>query len=75
MVKMISDSTDAALLRCSLKKVFLKISLNSQIKTCVEPLFNNVASLRLAALLKKTLAQMFSIEHLLTPLFNDNIDF
>ena len=48
--------------RCSVKKLFLKISQNSQENTCVRAsFFNKVASLRPATLLKKeTLEHVFS---------------
>ena len=46
-----------------MKKVFLEISQNLQENTCARVLFfNKVADLRLATLLKKTLAQVFSCD-------------
>ena len=56
---------EAVVQLCSVKKVFLKISQNSQKNTCVRvSFFNKVAGLRLATLLKKKLlAQVFSCEN------------
>ena len=48
--------------RCSVKKVFLKISQYSQDKTCPRVFFIKVAGLRSATLLKETLAQVLSYE-------------
>ena len=49
--------------RCSMKKVFLEISQYLQENTCARVLFfNKVADLRLATVLKKTLAQVFSCD-------------
>ena len=55
---------EAVARRCSVKKVFLKITQNSKENTCVRVFFfDKVASLRPATLLKKeTLAQVFSCE-------------
>ena len=48
--------------RCSIKKVFLKISLNSQENTCTGSLFNNVEGLRACDFLKNRLKhQYFSV--------------
>ena len=44
------------------KKLFLKISQNSQKTPLPESFFNKVAGLRLATLLKKNLAQVFPYE-------------
>ena len=44
------------------KKVFLKISQNSQENIFARVFFNKVAGLRPATLLKKRLAQLFSCE-------------
>ena len=41
--------------RCSVKKVFLEISQNSQENTCARDSFNKVVGLRPAILLKKSL--------------------
>ena len=55
---------EAVAQRCSVKKVFLKILINSQESTCARVFFfDKVASLRPVTLLKKeTLAQVFSCE-------------
>ena len=53
---------EAIVQRCSVKKVFLKISENSQKNTCASLFFNKVADLRPATLLKLTLTQVFSCE-------------
>ena len=55
-------NTEAVVWRCSVKKLFLKISQNSQENTCARVSFNEVASLRPATSLKETLAQVFSCE-------------
>ena len=64
---------EAIVQRCSVKKVFLKISENSQKNTCASLFFNKVADLRPATLLKLTLTQVFSCEFceiLRTPFFH-----
>ena len=55
---------EAVARRCSVKKVFLKVTQNSKENTCARVFFfDKVASLRPATLLKKeTLAQVFSCE-------------
>ena len=45
----------AAVLRCSIKKVFLKIFQNAQENTCVGVCYNPVTNLRPATLLKERL--------------------
>ena len=47
--------SEAVTWRCSAKKVFLKISQNSQKNTFTESLLNKVTVLRLVYLLKKRL--------------------
>ena len=62
--------SEAVVQRCSVKKVFLEISQNSQENACAKVLFlimqslffNKVAGLRLTTLLQKRLAQVFSSE-------------
>ena len=56
---------EAVVQRCSVKKVFLEISQNSQENTCARVFFNKVAGLRPYAcnfIKNETLAQMFSYE-------------
>ena len=55
---------EAVARRCSVKKVFLKVTQNSKENTCARVFFfDKVASLRPATLLKtETLAQVFSCE-------------
>ena len=53
---------EAAVWRCSVKKVFLEISQNSQENTRATDSFNKVAGLRPATSLKKSPAQVFSYE-------------
>ena len=48
--------------RCSVKKVFLKISQNSQENTCASLFLNKVAGATGNFIKKETLAQMFSCE-------------
>ena len=56
--------------RCSIEKVFLEISQNSQENNCQSVFFNKVAALALAwnFIKKDTLAQVFSCEFLRTPI-------
>ena len=49
------QNTEAVVQRCSVKKVFLEVSLNSQENTCNSLFFNKVAGLRPATLIKKRL--------------------
>ena len=60
------QKAEAVVCRCSVKKVFLEISQNSQENTCVRDSFlNKVAGLRPKAcnfIKKETLAQVFSCE-------------
>ena len=57
------DKTEATTRGILWKKVFLKISQNSQENACVSLFFNKVAGLRPATLWKKqTLAQVLSCE-------------
>ena len=56
------EQTEAVVRRCSIKKVFLEISQNSQENICVRESLNKVSHLRPATLFKKTLAQVFSCE-------------
>ena len=63
---------EAVARRCSVKKVFLEISQNSQENTCVRVFFSNVPGLRPATLLKKKLwHRCFSVNFAksLRPLF------
>ena len=54
--KTLSPEPEVIVRRCSVKKVFLEISQNSQENTCAgDYFFNKVAGLRLATLLKKRL--------------------
>ena len=55
---------EAVVQRCSVKKVFLEISQNSQENSCASLFFNKVACLRSATLLKKNFAKF-----LRTPFF------
>ena len=55
--------TEAVVRRCSVKKMFLKISQNSQENTCAwVSFFNKVAGLACNFIKNKTLAQAFSSE-------------
>ena len=55
----VKQCSEAAIQRCSVKKVFLKISQNSQENTCARALFfNEVADFRPVTLLKKWLWHM-----------------
>ena len=49
----LSKKREAVVRKCSVKKVFLEISQNSQETTCARVFFAKVASLRPATLLKK----------------------
>ena len=60
--KSLKKTTEAVAQKCSVKKVFLEISQNSQENLCQSPFFNKVTGLRPATLLKETLAQVFSCE-------------
>ena len=60
-----SQTPEVVVWRCSVEKVFLGISRNSQETTCASLFFNNVAGLRPKAcnfIKKETLAQVFSCE-------------
>ena len=48
-------TSEAVAWRCSIKKVLLEISQNSQENTCASVFFNKVEGLRPATLLKKRL--------------------
>ena len=48
-----SNRTEAVVQRCSVKRVFLEISQNPQENTCASLIFDKVAGLRSATLLKK----------------------
>ena len=52
---MTSLMKEAVVRRCSVKKVFLQVSQNSQENTCARVSFNKVAGLSPATLLKKRL--------------------
>ena len=55
--------TKAVVRRCSVKKVFLEISQNSQENTCArDSFFNKVPDLRPAFIKKESLPQVFSCE-------------
>ena len=54
------QNTEAVVQSCFVKKVFLEFRHNSQENTCARVFFNKVAGLRLAPLLKKRLARVFS---------------
>ena len=58
------QETEAVVQRCSLKKMFLKISQNSRESTCVSVFFNKVAGKALSCsfIKKETLTQVFSYE-------------
>ena len=51
----IGPNAEAVVRRCSIEKVYLEISQNSQDNNCARIFFNNVAGLRPATLLKKRL--------------------
>ena len=55
MVLFDNKAPEAVVRRCSVKKVFLKISQNSQENTCARVFFNKGAGLRPATLFKKGL--------------------
>ena len=54
--------SEAVAQRCSVKKVFLEMSQNSQENTCARVFFNKVAGLGCNFIEKETLAQMLSCE-------------
>ena len=57
------EKSEAVVLGCSLKTVFLEIWQNSQENTCLSLFFNKIAGLKPATLLKKELwGQVFSCE-------------
>ena len=60
---MILTQTEAVAQRCSVKKVLLEISQNSQENTCARAFFNKDAGLKACNFIKKEdLAQVFSCE-------------
>ena len=54
--------TEAVARKCSVKKVFLEISQNSQENTCVRVSFFNKVAGAYSFIKKETLAQVFSCE-------------
>ena len=68
---------EALVQKCSVKKVFLEISQNSQENTCAGVFFNKVAGLRPATLLKKRLWHrcfpVKNVEFLRTPFFIESL--
>ena len=54
--------TEAIVQRCSLKKVFLKISQNSQENSCASLFFNKVLGLWPATLIKKILLLLWVVQ-------------
>ena len=56
------NHSKAVVQRCFVKKVFLKISINSQENPCARDFFNKVAGLKPTILLKQRLAQVFFSE-------------
>ena len=55
-----SEMPEAAVPRCSVEKVFLEISQNSQESSCARVFFNRVTGLACNFITKETLAQVFS---------------
>ena len=67
-------SPEAVAQRCFGKKVFLKISQNSQKNTCARVFFNKVTGLSPATLFKKRLwHRWFSCEFLGTPFYIEHL--
>ena len=60
MTKKNSKKTEAVAQKCFVKKVFLKISRNSQENTCARVSFLNEAAGPATLFKKETLAQVFS---------------
>ena len=61
MFNQLGQITEAAVWKCSVKKVFQEISQNSQENTCVRVFFNKVAG-TCNFIKKETLTQVFSCE-------------
>ena len=59
--------------RCSVKKVFLEISQNSQENTYAKVFLNKVPGFRIATLLKKRLWHRCICEFLKTPFFIEHL--